>query len=42
VISQVNGFGLNDDEAQRLIAPDPRYGPRGDVVWVTEETPPEE
>lgn len=40
VISQVNRYGVSDEEAQRLIAPDPRYGPRADVVWVTDERPP--
>ena len=38
VISQVNGYDL-DDEVRRLLAPDPRYGARGDFVWLTRERP---
>ncbi len=37
VISQVNRFGLDDDETRRLVVPDPRHGVRADYVWVTEE-----
>ena len=39
VISQVNAYGMRDEEVRRLVAPDPRYGPRGDFVWVTREHP---
>jgi uncharacterized iron-regulated protein len=42
VISQVNRFGLSDDDARKLVAPDPRYGARADYVWVTAEQPPED
>ncbi|HLY22804.1 MAG TPA: ChaN family lipoprotein [bacterium] len=39
VISQVNGYGLSDGEVRRLLEPDPRYGARGDFVWLTRERP---
>jgi uncharacterized iron-regulated protein len=39
VISQVNGYDLDDDEVRRLLAPDPRYGARGEFVWLTRERP---
>jgi len=37
VISQVNAFGLSDEEIQSLIRPDPRHGMRADFVWLTQE-----
>ncbi len=37
VISQVNRYGLSDEDARGLVMPDPRHGPRADFVWVTEE-----
>jgi uncharacterized iron-regulated protein len=42
VISQVNGYGLSDDAMRRVLAPDPRYGARGDFVWLTWERPRQE
>lgn len=40
VISQVNRYGLSDEDARGLVMPDPRHGPRADFVWVTEEREP--
>ena len=42
VMSQVNASGLSDEEVQKLLAPDPRYGVRADYVWLTQEQPPSE
>lgn len=39
VISQVNGYGLSEEELQKLLAPDPRYGVRADFAWLTDEEP---
>lgn len=33
VVSQVNLSGLNSDEENAAILPDPNWGPRGDYVW---------
>ncbi len=38
VISQVDESDLSDDEAETLLTPHPRYGPRADVVRVTQAT----
>lgn len=40
VISQVNAYDLSDEEVRELLAPHPRYGMRGDFVWLTQEQPP--
>jgi uncharacterized iron-regulated protein len=42
VISQVNGYGLSDDDAKRLAGPDPRHGARADYVWVTSQQQPDD
>ena len=39
VISQVNAYGMSDEEVHKLLAPDPRYGARGDFVWLTWDQP---
>jgi hypothetical protein len=39
VISQVNAFGMPEEEVRKLLAPDPRYGARGDFIWLTREEP---
>ncbi len=40
VISQVNGYGLSEEEVRESLAPHPRYGVRADFVWLTEDEPP--
>jgi uncharacterized iron-regulated protein len=41
VFSQVNRHGLSDEDTGRLVMPHPRYGARADIVWVTQQEPPD-
>lgn len=34
-LSQVNLFGLDDEEAQRALLPSPEYGPRASWIWLS-------